>query len=123
MLDLNREIAKDYKKQAFLRDGGRCRYCGLDFLASLSAFWSYTVDHLVQQCVGGEDTLANVVTACSACNGCLSRASHLRTFEARRDYILSREVDRVPIYQAWLARLGRDQGAAAERSPAVPQAC
>ena len=68
-LDLDQEIAKDYKKQAFLRDGGRCRYCDLDFMLSLSAFWSYTVDHLVAKSAGGEDTLDNIVTCCKACNG------------------------------------------------------
>ena len=106
-LDLDQEIAKDYKKQAFLRDGGRCRYCDLDFMQSLSAFWSYTVDHLVAKSAGGEDTLDNIVTCCKACNECLSRSAQLRSFDDRRSYIQSREADRAPIYRAWSERLGR----------------
>lgn len=106
-LDLELEIANDYRKQAFLRDEGRCRYCDLDFMQSLSAFWSYTVDHLVAQSAGGEDTVENIVTCCKACNECLSRSAHRRTFEERRNYIQSREADRAPIYNAWSERLGR----------------
>lgn len=106
-LNLELEIEKDYKKQAFLRDGGRCRYCGLDFMRSLSDFWSYTVDHLVCKAAGGDDSLDNIVTSCKACNECLSRAAHLRTFEDRRDYIQSREEDRRPIFSAWQERFGR----------------
>ena len=106
-LDLEREIIKDFKKQAFLRDEGRCRYCGLDFLTSLSQFWSYTVDHIVARAVGGEDTLENIVISCKACNEALCRAGDLRTFEQRRAYIVSREHERSPIYEAWCRRLGR----------------
>ncbi|QOW19645.1 HNH endonuclease [Lysobacter ciconiae] len=106
-LDLALEISRDYKKQAFLRDEGRCRYCGLDFLHSLSAFWSYTADHIVAKSVGGRDILDNVVISCKACNEALCRAGHLLTFEDRLNYIASREADRTPIYQAWCDVLGR----------------
>ena len=106
-LDLEKEISIDYKKQAFLRDEGRCKYCNFDFMQSLSAFWSYTIDHVVAKCAGGLDTVENVVTCCKACNECLTRAAHLNTIDSRRDYIASREADRLPIYRAWSIRFGR----------------
>ena len=106
-LDLDAEIAKDYKKQAFLRDRGFCKYCGLDLMQSLSHFWSYTVDHVEARSVGGQDVVSNVVLCCKACNEALSRSGHLRTFDERKSYIQSQEASRTPIYKAWCERLGR----------------
>jgi len=106
-LDLDDEITKDYRKQAFLRDQGKCRYCGLDFLESLSMFWSYTVDHIVAKAVDGPDTVENIVICCKACNEALCRSGHLRTIDERRNYVKSQEASRTPIFEAWRARLGR----------------
>ncbi|WP_225765082.1 HNH endonuclease signature motif containing protein [Stenotrophomonas sp. Marseille-Q4652] len=106
-LNLDAEIARDYKKQAFLRDQGFCKYCGLDFMQSLSHFWSYTVDHVEARSVGGKNVATNVVLCCKACNEALSRSGHLRTFEERKSYIQSQEEGRLPIYKAWRERLRR----------------
>jgi 5-methylcytosine-specific restriction endonuclease McrA len=102
--NLENELPRDYKKQAFLRDGGKCRYCGLDFMASLSLFWAYGVDHIVASSVGGKDTLENVVTCCRSCNAALSRAGHLRTFEERKAYVMSEVENRLPVFIAWQER-------------------
>lgn len=104
-LDLQMEITKDYKKQAFERDNGLCRYCGFDFLSHLSAFWSYEVDHVVARCVNGPDTLDNVVTCCGSCNRALSRAKHLATFEERKQYVLSQFPSRSVIFDEWRLKL------------------
>ena len=48
----------------FLRDRGACVYCG----ATLQAGATLTVDHVVSRKRGGGDELANLVTACRACN-------------------------------------------------------
>jgi 5-methylcytosine-specific restriction endonuclease McrA len=109
-MNLDREIERDYKKQAFLRDDGKCRYCELDFLFSLSLFWSYQMDHVIAKSELGADTLENVVTCCASCNGALSRAGHLKTFEDRKNYVLSQIPNRREIYELWKQRL---------RSPAV----
>lgn len=106
-IDLDKEIVKDFRKQAFLRDNGKCRYCGLDFLESLSAFWSYTVDHVIAVSEGGPDTLENVVLACTSCNGALSRAGHLKTFDARNAFVQSKIPSRSEIYNLWRNRLKR----------------
>lgn len=104
-IDLLREIARDTGKQAFERDGGKCRYCGLDFLTSLSMFWSYTIDHVKARSVGGTDQIANLVTCCKACNETLSRAGHLATFEERKAYVDSQVANRSEIYDLWLRHL------------------
>lgn len=45
------------------RDGFRCRFCGSDDVAALS------VDHLVPQALGGDDSEGNLWTLCLDCNG------------------------------------------------------
>lgn len=106
-LSLDAEITKDYKKQVFLRDNGFCRYCGLDFMQSLSHFWSYTIDHIEARSIGGQNEVSNVVLCCKACNEALSRSGHLRTFNERKSYIQSQGESRALIYRAWCDRLGR----------------
>jgi 5-methylcytosine-specific restriction endonuclease McrA len=103
--DFDREIERDYKKQAFLRDNGKCRYCGIDFLSSLSLFWAYTVDHVVARSEKGPDTFENVVTCCSSCNGALSRVGHLKTFDQRSEYVRSQIPSRSEIYELWKHKL------------------
>jgi hypothetical protein len=58
------EVASGLRFKVFLRDGFRCRYCGLcvDDGAVLH------VDHVYPKSKGGEDTLENLVTACVDCN-------------------------------------------------------
>ena len=104
-LDLDREIERDHRKQAFLRDNGKCRYCGLDALSSLSLFWSFEFDHVVAQSENGPDTLDNIVLCCKACNGALSRAGHLKTVDERKKYVESQIPSRSEIYEAWKKKL------------------
>lgn len=106
-IDLDNAIMQDPKKQVFLNGNGKCQYCGLDFLSSLSLFWAYEVDHVVAKSVGGADTADNLVLSCRACNGALSRASNLRTFEERKAYLESQVGSRSEIYEAWRRHLGR----------------
>lgn len=49
------------RKRVILRDGGRCRYCGVipDVIE---------VDHVVPWSRGGRDDMDNLVTACRPCN-------------------------------------------------------
>lgn len=48
-------------RQLFARDRHRCWYCGCDDQP-------LTVDHVDPRSGGGNDTVANVVTACGDCN-------------------------------------------------------
>ncbi len=98
--------------EVFERDQGRCRYCSCDLLASLEHYYFAEVDHLLPQLALDRDELKNLVLACRACNGRLSRAhslSHI-TFEARRDYLRQDNLSlgTRKMYEHYLAR--RQQG-------------
>ena len=47
------------RRAVFLRDGGRCQYCGKK---------AESIDHVVPRSKGGPHTWENVVAACSRCN-------------------------------------------------------
>jgi 5-methylcytosine-specific restriction endonuclease McrA len=47
------------RRGVFLRDGGRCQYCGKK---------AESIDHVVPRSRGGAHTWENVVAACSRCN-------------------------------------------------------
>jgi len=51
------------RKNLYIRDGGRCMYCGKD--VSLSNF---TFDHILAQHRGGKTNWMNVVVSCMKCN-------------------------------------------------------
>ena len=55
------------RRAVFLRDGGRCQYCGKR---------AESIDHVVPRSRGGLHTWENVVAACSRCNS------------AKRDHLL-----------------------------------
>jgi 5-methylcytosine-specific restriction endonuclease McrA len=92
-------------REVFRRDGGRCRYCGDDLLSTFSRYWCATVDHVHPAAAGGGDDSANLVLACPACNGMLSRASHLRTFEERLDFVRQRREAEMDGYREWMSHL------------------
>jgi hypothetical protein len=48
------------RKQVFKRDNHECQYCG--------AKEDLTLDHVIPQSKGGEDTWENLVTCCISCN-------------------------------------------------------
>lgn len=49
------------RREAFLRDGNRCQYCGVEAK-------TLTLDHVLPRVRGGKHTWDNVVAACSQCN-------------------------------------------------------
>jgi len=51
------------RKNLYIRDGGRCMYCGKSI--SLSSF---TFDHVIPQSLGGKTNWMNVVVCCIKCN-------------------------------------------------------
>ena len=88
-------------REVFERDNGICQYCGFDLLSDFNAYWVATVDHIKHRSDGGEDELENLVLACSACNGMLSRSNHRKTIEERKAYILERRNEELPGYEEW----------------------
>ena len=51
------------RKNVYIRDHGRCMYCGK--AVSLNSF---TFDHVIPRCRGGKDWWDNVVVSCLKCN-------------------------------------------------------
>lgn len=47
----------------YLRDKGRCAYCGVEMLIS-----DATIDHIIPVASGGTEDLDNLTLACETCN-------------------------------------------------------
>ena len=88
-------------RQVFERDKGICQYCEINLLGSFSSYWSATVDHVVAVAAGGGDELENLVLACPACNGLLSRSEQLTTFADRKAFIMKRTAEEIDGYTDW----------------------
>jgi len=56
-------IIKFSRQNLYIRDGGRCQYCGSPF-----SHKELTYDHVIPRSKGGETEWTNVVTCCVKCN-------------------------------------------------------
>ncbi len=56
-------IIKFSRQNLYIRDGGRCQYCGAPFSVK-----ELTYDHIIPRSRGGETEWTNVVTCCIKCN-------------------------------------------------------
>ena len=56
-------IFKFSRQNLYIRDGGRCQYCGSPFSQK-----ELTYDHVIPRSRGGETDWTNVVTCCVRCN-------------------------------------------------------
>jgi 5-methylcytosine-specific restriction endonuclease McrA len=88
-------------REVFERDKGVCQYCEINLLGSFSSYWSATVDHVVAVAVGGGDELENLVLACPACNGMLSRSGKLKTFLERKAFVAKRTEEEMDGFNVW----------------------
>jgi len=50
------------------RAGHRCEYCGLDFFASADNYKQWQEDHIIPQCLGGDNSIDNLAASCRTCN-------------------------------------------------------
>jgi len=62
-VDRKWHASRALRKRVFLRDGGRCRYCG-DEVALLGAH----IDHVVPRAAYGTNALPNLALSCPRCN-------------------------------------------------------
>jgi hypothetical protein len=60
-----REPSDRMKVQVLIRDGNRCRICGVECSGGLH---NMHFDHIIPWSKGGETTLENLQVLCSACN-------------------------------------------------------
>jgi 5-methylcytosine-specific restriction endonuclease McrA len=56
-------IVKFSRQNLYVRDKGKCQYCGTDF-----EYKELTYDHVIPRSKGGQTEWTNVVTCCMACN-------------------------------------------------------
>ena len=93
-------------RKVFSRDKGICRYCGEDMLASLSSYFSATVDHKIPRSAGGDDDPRNLVCCCPACNSMLSRARDIHDFRKRKAIVLKKRAEEQEGFDSWRTELG-----------------
>ncbi|MBT4768068.1 MAG: HNH endonuclease [Phycisphaerae bacterium] len=67
------------RRNLYARDGNKCQYCGQRFPTS-----ELSIDHVMPQSRGGENSWANLVCACVRCN---TRKGNKTPREARMDLI------------------------------------
>lgn len=58
-----RRIKSSRRRIVFLRDGGRCRYCG-----NVVQYETFHLDHIVPRSEWGNDYVFNLATSCPECN-------------------------------------------------------
>lgn len=62
------DALRGYAFEVLKRDGFRCRYCGLDGVASFSNWLALSWDHLLPKGHPNRDNPEFIVAACSFCN-------------------------------------------------------
>jgi len=72
------------RRNVFIRDAGKCQYCGKKVTLN-----SFTFDHVTPQCRGGTTFWDNIVVSCLRCNGQKGRKSlkHYHRELIRKPYI------------------------------------
>jgi 5-methylcytosine-specific restriction endonuclease McrA len=89
------------------RDSFTCRYCGRSPIDNTEV--KLHIDHLIPSAEGGEDSLANYVTACAECNSG-KKDTLLEEFE--RDRIRNRPQlnrDYSDVEKQWLDKVGNSK--------------
>lgn len=74
-------IAPKKRRAIYLRDDLRCVYCG----AGIEDGVQFTLDHIVPCELGGDNSAANLVTACKTCNSSKGSKSQRAFFAFLRD--------------------------------------
>jgi 5-methylcytosine-specific restriction endonuclease McrA len=94
-------------QQVFERDKGICQYCEINLLDSFSSYWSATVDHVVAVAAGGGDEVENLVLACPACNGMLSRSGKLTTVSERKAFVTHKISKEMEGFNEWCESINK----------------
>lgn len=84
------------------RDQYRCRYCGLDGLASFENALAMSVDFVLPRARKGKKDPANLVACCRACNMIKGTRVYANLDEAKKYVLQQREALR----KAWEAKAG-----------------
>jgi hypothetical protein len=73
--------------ETYKRDMMTCLYCGLNGLSDFDNWRQLSIDHLIPQTLGGDDSSDNLVTCCKRCN------ELKRKWDPRRDKTISQPQD------------------------------
>jgi len=88
------------------RDRFRCRYCGLDGMASFENYLVMSVDFIIPRARKGKKDPRNLLAACRPCN--LLKGRHVfGGFEEAKAYVLKR---REELRSQWEARMAPLRG-------------
>lgn len=67
--DPRRRVPRKMRIHAFIRDGGKCRYCSTSVPLRATRPWmSAQADHIIPHSRGGKTVIENIWTACGPCN-------------------------------------------------------
>jgi 5-methylcytosine-specific restriction endonuclease McrA len=85
------------------RDLYRCRYCGLDGMASFDNALNMSVDFVVPRARKGKKDPKNLVACCRACNMIKGRRVYAN-FDEAKDYVLK---SREELRKTWEAKAAK----------------
>jgi 5-methylcytosine-specific restriction endonuclease McrA len=88
------------------RDRFRCRYCGLDGMASFENSLIMTVDFVIPRAHKGKKEPSNLVAACRPCN-VLKGHRVFASLEEAKAHVLNR---RTALRKEWATKVTRMQG-------------
>jgi len=63
-----KKAIKFSRENIYLRDGGKCQYCGVGLSRDQKSPDCFTYDHVIPRAKGGQTRWENVVTCCIPCN-------------------------------------------------------
>jgi 5-methylcytosine-specific restriction endonuclease McrA len=96
-------VTLDEGTKVLERDRYRCRYCGLDWMASFENALIMSVDFVVPRARKGKKDPSNLVACCRPCNMIKGRRVY-GSFEEAKAYVLARRED---LRKAWELKSGR----------------
>src|ERR1700689_1617451 len=94
-------VTLDEGTKVLERDRYRCRYCGLDGMASFENSLIMSVDFVIPRARKGKKDPRNLVAACRPCNVIKGQRS-FDSFEEAKDYIMQ---SRQKLRKEWEARV------------------
>jgi 5-methylcytosine-specific restriction endonuclease McrA len=109
---VDRRVTLEEGVRILERDQYRCRYCGLDGMASFDNALDMSVDFVVPRARKGKKDPQNLVACCRACNMIKGRGVYAN-FEDAKARVLQRREELRKAWEAKSAQLGKTRVAKA----------
>ena len=103
---VDRRVTHEEGVRILDRDHYRCRYCGLDGLASFENALAMSVDFVVPRARKGKKDPQNLVACCRACNMIKGRAVY-SNFEDAKAKVMKRREELRKAWEAKTAQLNK----------------